>query len=376
MVRIPNKTGRSRASFTLIEVLVVVAIITILMALTAAAIMAVNKQAVNKATQGIIGKLGPALDKVYRAVAAQATSETIPPPALNAFMALSTDSTGKPNAARARVFWVKARLKQAFPQNIAEAFQPVQIPPIPKLLPAGFTMPGLPGYISFLSSKGVGSPAAVGTWPQQAQQAQSAICLLMVLQRNVSGVGLTADVLAPSNIMEFPIASGTIPGLVDAYNTPLIYCRWPTQDPILNPFKNPLYDMTQYPRGLLTVPFMDPAKPPPVGFFDPQDPQGTLTAKYWINPSMGSPFAIFQQVFHDLPTPDPKYPNQWPLSYRMQPIITSAGQDMAWTNYPPVAFNPTGWWTPGGWGPGIDPRTFREMDRTSQDNLSTIRQDQ
>jgi len=380
VVRIQSKTGPSRPSFTLIEMMVVVAIIAILMALTAAAIMAVNKQAYAKASQGTIDKLAPVVHKLDQAVLDQAIKEPIPSWASAALNGLSTTSSGgTSDAARARVWWVKSRYKQAFPQTFAEAFTPVSIPPTGGILPTGFTMPGLPGYISFLSSKGITGTSA-GSLPQQTQRAESAICLLMALQRNASGVALTADTLSPSNIVEFPTNSPgvTLPGLVDAWGMPLQFCRWPTQDNTLNPFKNPVpvnptiaawvtpagnpltvqpYDPTVYPNGIAWN-----------GFNDPQDPQGTLTATTWAQPT-NPRYMLFQQVFHDLPpAPGPSSPpaTPWPLSYKLKPVITSAGPDQLWTKTPSPNF-------PLGWGPGLDPRTSRQICPACQDNLDNLK---
>src|SRR5438105_3266921 len=101
-----------RPGFTLVELLVVVAIIGVLAALTASATVGVLSSQKQSNTSLTIQTLMGVLDQQWQAVIDQANKEAIPDGVL--LMAGS-------NAPRARVIWIKLRLKQEFPMSYAEA---------------------------------------------------------------------------------------------------------------------------------------------------------------------------------------------------------------------------------------------------------------
>ena len=105
------KSNRA-AGFTLVEILVVIAIIAILSALTAGAVFKViGVQRANN-TELTVKSASSSLEKQMAFVVNQAKNEVIPPSVLG--------MAGN-DPIRARVIWTKLRIKQEFPMNISEA---------------------------------------------------------------------------------------------------------------------------------------------------------------------------------------------------------------------------------------------------------------
>ena len=95
--------------------MVVIAIIAILMALTAGAIMQVLGSQKKTASETIIQSIASALQQQVTATVHDAKQETYPPELL---------SLANGNDRRARVLWIKLRLKIEFPTRFEEAWDP------------------------------------------------------------------------------------------------------------------------------------------------------------------------------------------------------------------------------------------------------------
>lgn len=280
-----------RPAFTLIELLIVLAIIAVLIALGAGAYFGVLKSSGNSNAAIVVTNVQKALATQYNTVKKEALNEPLPPPAANTALNNTYNSVlqnlaGR-DATRARVIWVKFRLMQAFPMGFAEAFNPSFVDPVTSQT---MTLPSL--FAKNLT----------GVNGLNAAQ-ENAVCLLLALQRTPSS-GVPTDAVSKMATKQF----GSINGLVDPFGQPLAFSRWPTGSVDLNPSQglNPIN---------LTINAIPVVLQPQTGFKDPEDPLGTLTDPTWVGTAGATAFA---NSFH---------PVQASASFKLQPLVISAGPD-------------------------------------------------
>jgi prepilin-type N-terminal cleavage/methylation domain-containing protein len=269
---------KRRRALTLVELLVVIAIISTVAALSAATTLKfLGVQQVNN-TRTTLAKLQGQVEARWAEVTRRARDESIPE-VLRAnpdFAAMAGDDAR--SARRARVIYVKLRQRQAFPMTFDEALNPYPLPP-------------LAPYVTFLRGLGVS-----GSTPT-TQPFESAVCLLMALERAPGDGGVKPEDMG---LAPLPV---TLPGgvrtpcLVDARETPLAFCRWPTGCVELNP-----------------------GGPSP-GWNDACDPEGLLNVPGWL---AGPGAALFRRLCHDVPA---RPANAGPSSYFATPMLASAGPD-------------------------------------------------
>ena len=295
MPRIPHRDFRY--AFTLIEMLVVIAIIAALMALSAAAVIRFMGTQQNNNTKTELNRIQGQLNQVWGVVSQNAQkkpqwkTEMVPGTSttVESYILSNLAGTDANRQSRALVIYVKLKQRQAFPTNFNEAVNPFPLSP-------------LPGYKTYLNSVGIpGSSAASAPY-------ESSACLLMALQRAVSGQGIdAADIGGGGVIHQYAAPTGTVAALVDAWGTPLAFSRAPTGSIVLNP------------NGAQS------------GAVDPADPQGLLNSGAWQPTSMRIAFfnLIQQQTAPALA-----------MSFRIAPMIASAGPDRKW-QINTVTFAPT-----------------------------------
>src|SRR5216683_4250651 len=159
----------------------------------------------------------------------------------------------------AEIVYAKLRMRQAFPMTFAEVWN---LPSIQS------PFPSLPPFVDYLKKQGIYS----GNVNLVPEASESAVCLLLALQRGTSGGDLTADDLGSAATADVSWMGSKLRGLVDGYGNPIAFCRWPTGSSELNP-NGPLPGISN----------------------DPSDPEGQLLKL------QGASLTTFVKLCHNLP---------------------------------------------------------------------------
>jgi hypothetical protein len=295
-------TLRQRRSFTLVELLTVIAIITLLVGLSIGAVMATIGFQHKKNTRFYMRELDGATKKRWDAVVQSAQKEdmtqTVGASAVSTIVSWAADNGGP----RTRVMYVKFRLKQEFPTSFAEALNPYPLPP-------------KPNYVAYLAKYGITAANA----PATPAPYESAACLYMALTQSPTGQTFKADQFGNA-VHDVNGPGGLIKAFTDDWNNPLVFCRWATGDPVLDS--------------------LAPAQRtnPTAQVRDLQDPDGQLVNNNWYtNAFTNNPNGVqqFETYGHSLtnttstnpnynPSASPSYPQ---YAYYTIPVLVSAGPD-------------------------------------------------
>jgi len=331
-----------RTGFTAVELLIVLAIVSMLAALAASAVFRVRATSERTATETTLKKLASALDVHWKAVvdAARKEYDALPTNIKANLLALADNVSAAPNLPkphprrddRARLLYIKFRLKQEFPTSFSIALNPAvfgatQFLPLSAVPNTGNpgTWTGKPAYVKAIYNKNLDP------------ELQSSALLVLALQQPRSGVPTVGiDQLVGSNFMR------NVDGfdyVVDSWGNPLQFFAFPAYPEGQGPSTTDLdvgpYTVSNRPNDSLA----DKTKNQVI---DPQDPELLLV----IDPSSNQqwnqttiPPRLMPSVLHpQLPNP-PK--GNFVLLRKMIPIIVSAGPDQSLSIPDRKVYDPT-----------------------------------
>ena len=223
------RTNRSRRGFTLIELLVVMAVIAVLMTLTAAGVMGWMNGNSRNITDAELKTIQAILMQHWSAVVDDAKKERLWSSDESTLIAQADN-----DLERARIMMIKIRLMEAFPVNFAEL-------PLPTngnecyatTTPGGAALSLIPtkkrrfrqGYQNALYGAN-----NLPRWNQANQtgrdSVESAVCLLLALNTSKQGINLDTDQLKPY-LKDVDSTGNSF--FADAWGTPIRFYRFATQ---------------------------------------------------------------------------------------------------------------------------------------------------
>jgi len=283
----PSALALKRGGFTIIELLIVVAIIAVLLGLGIGAAFKVIDAQRSATTEDLLRTVDKTLHTHWTFVVTDAKKEQ-PSPAVLAL------ANGDEN--RAKVLWIKLRLAEAFPQSYADVIGAVQGQGVYGSGPNGpWIEPERRKY-----TKTYYDTIKLAKNANATPQAQSSVCLLVALSVTRGGAKLDQTHLTSS------IADTDNDGLkelIDSWGRPITFRRFPI-DPV------------SFPDFIALNPRANAAQ---AGFGDPLDPEGLLQQGDWYKSSNGTTFAA---IF----TPPHAFPAGNPQPYWV-PFVSSDGRD-------------------------------------------------
>lgn len=208
--------NRRRSGFTLVELLIVVAIIATLAALSVGTYFAVQVNQQSSVTESTLTKINTNLDRRWKAVVDQAQADARDkkiPPQIVAHAGNDAD--------RAHVIWAHVLLKNEFPTTIAEAVTPITVG-------TGTESYTLPPRTVFTKAFAAYYPldaakvTALGSIPDETE---SAVCLYIALTQTASR-GEAMDTTGLDNqSMDVDVGGAKMRAFRDAWGSPIAFSR-------------------------------------------------------------------------------------------------------------------------------------------------------
>lgn len=353
--------GPRRPGFTLLEMLVVLAIIATLMTLVLSASLQFMDSQRERNSRGLVEKIAEVLIKQRQVVLEKAKTE----PIQDGLRKLA----GYPNAPRWReravVIWGKLRLKQEFPRTFAEAGDPTSVSPGATCTPNNWPdsqhpgpgptaaappyvtltdLPPIATYVSALNPSGDGTTVITDAFGNALPvQAQSSACLYVSLKEARRGTTLNFDTFFSAQDLA-DTSNPNVKLIIDGWRNPLCFYRWPIGLPawVAGPGNaetsaTPEVNRVDHYNPTLQMELSNPMQNTPTGptFRDPEDPEGTLLDAVWYNSQQRIDFEMLchpvTALFLDtttntvVPTNGSGTAGQ-ARAYYMEPVVVSAGR--------------------------------------------------
>jgi prepilin-type N-terminal cleavage/methylation domain-containing protein len=280
----------ARGGFTLMELLLVFAILAVLASLGTSAMMKMLDMQKRNNTRQVVSRCNSGLQQQWKAVIDAARTDQVNPIAV----ALSGNDGMAPN--RARVIHVLMCLRREFPVNFTEATQAVSY--------NNYTFNPNQAYVRALSGA---SPASL----LRSAEDQSSACLYLALKQRRGGSDFDPDTALSTSELRDPFNDG-IKEIYDAWQRPVIFNRWP----YVGGVGISLYGVGAGSPPLGALVSFNPSAPA-----DKEDPEGLLTTAGWLSWVQGnnlSPIWLGRVG----------YPLAGNASqYQMTPVILSVGSN-------------------------------------------------
>jgi prepilin-type N-terminal cleavage/methylation domain-containing protein len=323
-----------RGGFTLIELLIVMAIITILLSITAAAVFKGFAVVYRMNTQSLIGKIDKRMDR--RLAEMRRDADSWDTGTLQAFFGSGTFFPAVGFSQRQlKVIQLKLLKKWSYPMYYQDAAHNYWLS---KQLYStngyGFAAgiyARLIQRLGFIDTTGSGTPPTTPPNPSGNQRTfENSGCLATVFEHLGSLDELAANELVDGNV-------DGILEIVDSWGTPLMYDRFPLTTQNYDAVKFAFLSNFELTRAQLAF----PAKFPPAPQSDPDDPEGLLVglsnaqwqALDFVFNNFNTSGPPFMTTFNSQNAPDgfPFYPRYLPL------VIFSAGADRTFGQLDPNA---------------------------------------
>jgi len=227
-----TRRHNARSAFTMVELLIVIAIIAVMAALTTAAVMRFWGTGPRLATSSGLSTIKGHFDKQWNAVRTKANNDVLPSNFLgfaqwySSKWAIPIQNDADP---RIRQVYIELMLAQAFPINYQEARDPTNGYPSPPS--SNWAQPHGP-YMKYFQSLGISTKNPPSPADLDSLEVQEGVCLYMALERGPQNNNVNSDGLGSTAANQLNLQTGKRAwACVDGWGRPLLFSRYTRKDP-------------------------------------------------------------------------------------------------------------------------------------------------